>query len=417
MFILGLALTAVAIGLAIVRKSPEAQNGSGQGWIVKFLTAFVLASVGVYLTRVAPYVAIIGAALFFISCLKWFDTPAFAKAGRAGLLLLVSSVLAIVLGLFPSPWDGGRKEEDRAEWKPNPSEIERPSELLNREWSTTDEYADWPVARLMLDLCKIAYVDPVDAREMLGKMGFESETINSGSMNGYVLSANGTAVIILRGTESNAYDVVQDLRFLKRTNNNGSMHGGFADGYDGMHGQVNKVLRRFDAKRVWITGHSLGGALSIVCAARLLEDDEFPIAGVMTFGQPKVVRDDMRQYLEPKLRTRYVFFVNDMDPVTRVIDPYMHFGHMVRFVDGRIIRSEQAQAVYGSKLGTTASASPYTEPMSDDKLDELLNELEGTAEPVTDENGKPVVQGYFPNIFDHPLDSYSAMIDSLIDGE
>ena len=196
------------------------------------------------------------------------------------------------------------------------------------------------------------------------------------------------------------------------------MHGGFVNGYDGMHGQVQKLLQRFGVKKVWITGHSLGGALSIVCASRLLEDGEYKIAGVMTFGQPKVVRDDTRRFLEPKLRGKYVFFVNDMDPVARVIDPYTHFGHMVRRADNKIIRSEaRQQSVFGSKLGTGAVMEEYTEPMSDDQLDNLLNQLEGQAEPVRDQDGNPVVQGYFPNVSDHRLDSYSNMLDLLIDNE
>ncbi|WP_443217426.1 lipase family protein [Rhodopirellula sp. P2] len=72
------------------------------------------------------------------------------------------------------------------------------------------------------------------------------------------------AVIVLRGTESSLYDVLQDLNFIKSTNDNGSMHGGFRSGYsDSMHRQVNDLLHRFQSKQVWITGHSLG-ALSLL---------------------------------------------------------------------------------------------------------------------------------------------------------
>ena len=351
---------------------------------------------------------------FLASLLRFGSDDVVAHIRRGGLIVGLSGLVAIVGGLFANPWQGDITNEDRTDWTPAPVADATPSALLSLEWSSKDENADWPVARLMLELCKIAYLNPVDARAELEKLGFESESISSGSMNGYVASLGDNAVVLLRGTESQVYDVVQDLRFLKSTNDNGSMHGGFVSGYEGMHGQVQKLLRKYKSKKVWITGHSLGGALSIVCARNILEDAEFKIAGVMTFGQPKVVRDDMRSFLEPKLDGKYVFFVNDMDPVTRVVAPYTHFGHMVRYADGKIERSLQTPTLYGRKLGAQNATTEYTNAMSDQELEDLINRLGRNSEPVTTEDVRPVVQGYFPRFSDHELDSYSRMLDVLI---
>ena len=156
-----------------------------------------------------------------------------------------------------------------------------------------------------------------------------------------MIDAGDDSIITLRGTEKHEYDILQDLRFLEAKTEQGGMHGGFAKGYNPMHDQVVTLLERYETKRVWITGHSLGGGLAVVCAYRLLVDDKYPIAGMMTFGQPKVVRQDLAEFHMPKLHGKFVFFVNDMDPVTRLISPYVHFGHMVRWTDSEIERSKR----------------------------------------------------------------------------
>ena len=391
-----------------ISASPRSQN------LKWFVLAIVLGTAVAYFSRQSAYIALFGVIAFGISLLRFGSDQRMAQLRKVAMVVAASGLLAIVGGLFANPWQGSVEKEDRTDWKPAPKIESTPNELLALEWSSTNENADWPVSRLMLELCKIAYKDPVDANKELAEMGFQSESISSGSMNGYVASIGDHAVILLRGTESNVYDIVQDLRFLKSTNDKGSMHGGFVNGYQGMHGQVQKLLEQYDAKKVWITGHSLGGALAVVCANNIIEDAKYEIAGVMTFGQPKVVREDMRSFLEPKLAGKYVFFVNDMDPVTRVVDPYVHFGHMVRYADGEIERSLPKPVLYGGKLGAQNASPEYTDDLNDQELEGLIERLEGTAEPVFTKDGRPVVQGYIPRVSDHKLDSYSTMLDALI---
>lgn len=424
MFYLGIAVLAVAAAIVIYKPPmPEEPKPELRRWCeaaLRYFAAVILGGFGVYMTNLPPYFALIGLFMVVYSFSKFGNNETLSRAWAIGIMLCVSAGVTMVGGLFASPTSDQVIIEDRENWSPipMPDRSEDPAEILAVDWSSNDRHADWPVADLMLDLCRIAYQSPVDAEDQLDEIGLEHQFIESGAMSGYVLKLNDTAVIILRGTESNAYDVVQDLRFLKATNDNGSMHGGFATGYQQMHGQVKKLLAKYDAKRVWITGHSLGGALAVVCAHELLEDGDYSIAGVMTFGQPKVVRSDMRAHIEPLLGDRYVFFVNDMDPVTRVISPYVHFGHMVRYVDGEIERTgDRKPRLFGNAVGVTASEETYTEAMSDAELDALLDRLEKSHESPDMIDGRPVVKGFFPNVMDHKLNSYAAMLQALIEGE
>ena len=388
-----------------------------------YVACLVCCSLGIHLTRMTPYIAVAGIVLFVIAFLSGVSSEAGAKLWRTGILVLLSAVVVLGVGEFKTPWSGDIENEDRSDWEPSPDVEFTDEELLARPWSTYDVHADWPAAKLMLELCAIAYKEPAEAREELRKHGYESETISSGSMNGYVIKSGDNAVILLRGTQSSLFDVLQDLLFIKSAGENGGMHGGFRSGYSkSMHEQVNTLLERFGAKRVWITGHSLGGALSVVCAHDLIVDGKYPIAGVMTFGQPMVVRQDMSEFLEPQLDGKYVFFVNDMDPVTRAVAPYVHFGHMVRFSEGAIERSGARQVLYGGQEGdelreaNDTSSQPTIEPMSETDMNELIDRLQGTQAPVLGPDGQPVMQAFFPQVSDHYLANYREMIDVLVGG-
>lgn len=412
----------ILIAAFVVWKIQSTQSAKVFG--LCYLLALVGLGVGVYFTRMTPYMMVAGLVVAGFSLLR-FVTAEWSKFfAWTGSGLFVASLLVAAIGQFGSPWDGEREEEDRSDREVEPRPVLTDAEMLNQRWSADDEYADWPVAELMLNLCQIAYQPPVEAREELQRRGFESETIESGSMNGYVLKSGENAVILLRGTESTWHDVLQDLIFISSNSGNGQMHAGFRSGYDdSMHRQVRQLLQRFGAKRVWITGHSLGGALSIVCAHDLLVDDDYEIAGVMTFGQPKVVRENMKDFLEPKLAERYVFFVNDMDPVVKAVEPYVHFGHMVHYSDGRIERSKRVP-VFASNPDEPESEQPKEvviqpelESFSEKELADYIQRLQDAKKPVTTSDGRPVYQGLLPDVSDHYLDSYRIMIEFLIGEE
>lgn len=321
--------------------------------------------------------------------------------------------LVIVVGLFLIPSKDRIVIEDRTDWETPPQKELTPKELLALEWSSRDRNAYWPVASLMLELSDIAYLPPSQARDKIRELGWESESINGGAMQGYVIDAGDDSIVTFRGTEGDEYDIAQDLRFIGVKTEQGSMHGGFAKGYAALHSQVIDLLKRYQTKRVWLTGHSLGGGLAVVCAYRLLSETDYQIAGMMTFGQPKVVRSKLSSYLTPKLDGKYVFFVNDMDPVTRLISPYEHFGHMVRWTDNDIERSQILVMSNGPESEPTGQEAGYVEGMTDAEFQDLLRETEEASTPKFDENGNQLVQGFVPNAYDHFLDAYRVMLEKL----
>lgn len=78
---------------------------------------------------------------------------------------------------------------------------------------------------------------------------------------------------------------------------------------------VSGTMRGAD-RALWITGHSLGGALAILMAARLYESD-IDVTGVCTFGQPKTGDSKFKHHYDRALGGRTWRVVYRNDPVPR----------------------------------------------------------------------------------------------------
>lgn len=89
---------------------------------------------------------------------------------------------------------------------------------------------------------------------------------------------------------------------------------------------VPKRLVNPGSKTIWITGHSLGGALAELCAAQALFVSNIPVQGVYTFGQPRVGSKDFADALNAKLGSGIFRFVNDRE----IDDHSMHNHYLVR---------------------------------------------------------------------------------------
>lgn len=423
--ILGYLFLVAAIVLCFVPIRTE----SGKTNWVGLLGPFICFVIGTYRTSFGAYALLTGVAILVAGAAILVSRRYASFAIYllwSGFLLSVATTAVLIANLFQNPTSGPIGKEDRADHKPLPVVEQTPQDLIAQPWSTYDQHCDWPVASLMCKLCKIAYEPPIVARPQFKKdFGWESESINGGSMQGYVIDAGDDAIIVLRGTENHKFDIVQDLLFLKAKTPQGSMHGGFVEGYDSMHDQVKLALEKFEAKRVWITGHSLGGGMSIVCAYRIIKDERYPIAGVMTFGQPKTVLQGMADFLHPQLDGHYVFFVNDMDPVTRLVSPYKHFGHMVRWNDVDIIRSTPKKPLAFSagpdaepnKTSEAVQEEGYIDDLNDEQLDRLIENPNASLDAEDDSvdyiDGKPVMKGTLPDVNDHNLDAYLLMLEIL----
>ena len=110
----------------------------------------------------------------------------------------------------------------------------------------------------------------------------------------------------------------------------GQFHRGFWNSVEDVWQPLNDRLRRCQKEKsrpVFMTGHSLGGAMATVAAARFIHEDR-PFNAVYTFGQPRALTRDTAQIFNVECRSRFFRFHNNNDIVTRVPARLMGYSHV-----------------------------------------------------------------------------------------
>lgn len=122
----------------------------------------------------------------------------------------------------------------------------------------------------------------------------------------------GMLVLAFRGTQPSVADVVSDIKAdLVSAPRGGRVHRGFLAAYDLVAAQIAAALDKYKGLPVYITGHSLGGALSMV-ATRYLDSDS--TGATYTYGCPRAADDVFYQ----GVKTPVYRVVNAADGVPRV---------------------------------------------------------------------------------------------------
>jgi predicted lipase len=116
--------------------------------------------------------------------------------------------------------------------------------------------------------------------------------------------------LIFRGTFS-APGWILDIDFkpIQYPDFPGKIHEGFAQAYN----QFQAWYEFNPDKKLWIAGHSLGGALAVLAGSR------FPSEHTITFGSPSVGNKEFATTVTHR-QTRYV---HDLDPVPHIA-PFVH---------------------------------------------------------------------------------------------
>lgn len=182
-------------------------------------------------------------------------------------------------------------------------------------------------------------------------------------------------VLSLRGTEpTELKDIISDLNIIPRNGEKqGLVHRGFAKALDNIWDDVETTLdalyRAGDV--VYITGHSLGGALATVAAARSKY-----IAQVYTYGQPRVGDKTYSKNVKSKIY-RHVHRA-DIVPSVPFGLLYKHIGE-IYYVDMGCCEKVESLKKYSTtrlkkQWGSVLSRKPLWSLVSDHSiLDYYLN--------------------------------------------
>ncbi|CAM9543452.1 unnamed protein product [Ectocarpus fasciculatus] len=201
-----------------------------------------------------------------------------------------------------------------------------------------------------------------EARERHARAFFADPAVSGRSIldaihdtEAFVTANDDMIVVVFRGTQeltdwtTNLNMGLRSARNEWKTDLEGcDLHRGFDDGVDtvwlpssknGMY-QTIKNLYNEDGKnrKLYIAGHSLGGALATIAAARLSFVDDMNIAGIYTIGSPRVFDGMAARTFDAKmnhgtpLKDKYFRCRNNNDIVPRIPPyPYSHVGTEVNF--------------------------------------------------------------------------------------
>ena len=284
---------------------------------------------------------------------------------------------------------------------------------LMKDWNT-DEAVPWKAVDVLAGLAKAAYLEPDEASERFSELGFSEVTPNiDGSTVSYLVREGPVMVVVFRGTDD-AEDWIINLSVQTRDVEGGTSHGGFYDAFETVRPKIEAVIEEHQPEHLWITGHSLGGALAVVCAYQFAAAD-MPIDGVITFGQPMVADADLANYLHEQLGDKYLQFVNNADIVPRVPPTFVHAGALAWFRDDGMQRAEFAIAANTNGERQAAATPSGPPPLDEAQFEELKKKLRQAREnrpklaagPDAPSNGIGL-----PFVDDHSMDRY---IERVVD--
>jgi triacylglycerol lipase len=175
----------------------------------------------------------------------------------------------------------------------------------------------------MAQVSMMVYDNPAKMKADFARLGFNQfKFIEAPGLDQQAIIASDgkRTVVAFRGTE-NKTDAWVDARkkLVPAPEYQGLAHDGFLEAFRALWPKMKPELdaMRAAGQAVYVTGHSLGGALATLAAAELLRAGKPPDA-VYTFGSPRVGNKGFADFYDAGLRDRTFRYVNKSDVVTRV---------------------------------------------------------------------------------------------------
>jgi len=193
-------------------------------------------------------------------------------------------------------------------------------------------------ARWMAEAASLAYHGPAEIQATARTWGFDRfHFLDRKDTQGFVIAKNDMIIVAFRGTEiTDLQDVMTDARIqlMKFPGRRGKAHTGFWGGLNLVWKDLLAIIQEEQktAQPIFITGHSLGGALATLATARFRLEMDKPINGLYTFGAPRAGDRDFASAFNADFKPRAFRYVNNNDVITRVPAREMNYSHVGTFL-------------------------------------------------------------------------------------
>jgi triacylglycerol lipase len=171
----------------------------------------------------------------------------------------------------------------------------------------------------------LSYWPPDIAFARFRSAGMDATFIEQRGVQCYVSVGPAFAIVSFRGTEvDDLQDVFDDARFaLVRWHEAGAkVHHGFREAFERIEPRLADALASIGSERtLWLSGHSLGGALAVLAGDRFDRAD-----GILSIGSPRVGNGAFAAAFDARFGAVTARYVSNRDFVTRV-PPRRPFGY------------------------------------------------------------------------------------------
>lgn len=225
-------------------------------------------------------------------------------------------------------------------------------DLSHPTWKHDEFGDDFVKLKAMMELSKEAYVIRLDDKQATEPSEIDAFKAEHGFDNiksfkkSNVIITNDIIFVSFTGTET-IKDMMRDVRPDKKIDEHvpggGKIHAGFYENIKESYDDICKYLEdKIKGKRIYVNGHSLGGATAVIFAARIAtrclngewKDKDVKCIRCYTFGSPRVCDERYRDIIEKDYSIDGFLEIercsSTFDAVTRAPTVAIKFRHVGR---------------------------------------------------------------------------------------
>ncbi len=190
----------------------------------------------------------------------------------------------------------------------------------------------------------LAYQDESTVWKETATWGFDRfRFFSKRETQAFVISNDKMIITAFRGTQpAQLKDWMTDVDIALVEGSGGKVHEGFNRALSYVHQDIRNTITEWqrNGQSLWFTGHSLGAALATLAVAKLRYEEDKPVYGLYTFGQPRTGDRNFERIFNQDFKPRAFRFVNNNDVVPRVPSRELGYSYVGTFlyfdVDGKL---------------------------------------------------------------------------------
>ena len=196
-------------------------------------------------------------------------------------------------------------------------------------------------ALLCAAIAQAAYTNKCNEKDFRITAKFENKGTDTQGLFGEAY--NNTFVVAFRGSEETGLaDWITDAKIIQiifpfgnNQTTGAQVHQGFSEAYQSVRESVIEAVKKTPHKRVICTGHSLGGALAVLCALDIQCNVPGKTVSCYTYGAPKVGNNKFATTCQKQIPEMFRF-VNGADIVPSIPPgAFEHAGELIQFGESK----------------------------------------------------------------------------------